>query len=98
MRALSPLLLSSHRRPVTGFSVPGLLLLLCAPAPDQDPAPGSGSPLTRASRMRSPRNAVDKDLSPWNGPVKDPNVESATGWCPVPGVDGKPSGRNGQSW
>ena len=48
--------------------------------------------------MRSPRNAVDKDLSPWNGPVKDPNVESATGWCPVPGADGKPSGRNGQSW
>ena len=40
--------------------------------------------------MHSPRNAVDKDLSPWNGPVKDPNVESATGWCPVPGADGKP--------
>ena len=46
-----------------------------------------------------PRNAVDRDLAPWNGPVPEhpPSVESATGWCPVPGKDGKPSGENGQS-
>jgi hypothetical protein len=51
----------------------------------------------------TPRNAVDKDLAPWNGPVpctsagKCPSVETATGWCPVPGADGKVSGQNGQS-
>ena len=46
-----------------------------------------------------PRNAVDKDLSPWNGPVPShpPTVESKTGWCPVPDKDGKPSGQNGQA-
>ena len=48
--------------------------------------------------MHSPRNAVDKDLSPWNGPVKDPNVESATGWCPVWNMtSGEVTGQNGQS-
>ena len=33
-----------------------------------------------------PRNAVDKDLLPWSGvvPAVPPNVESRTGWCPVP--------------
>ena len=46
-----------------------------------------------------PRNAVDKNLSPWNGPVPNhpPTVESKTGWCPVPDKDGKPSGQNGQA-
>ena len=50
-----------------------------------------------------PRNAVDKDLPPWNGPVpchvqgKCPSVETETGWCPVPDKDGKVSGQNGQS-
>lgn len=50
-----------------------------------------------------PRNAVDKDLAPWNGPVpchvqgKCPSVETQTGWCPVPDKDGKVSGQNGQS-
>jgi len=50
-----------------------------------------------------PRNAVDKDLFPWNTkpPCGDvggcPSVETKTGWCPVPGADGKPSGQNGQS-
>jgi hypothetical protein len=46
-----------------------------------------------------PRNAVDRDLSPWNGsvPTHPPAVESHTGWCPVPDKDGKPSGQNGQS-
>eukprot|EP01048_Picozoa_sp_COSAG05_P018782 COSAG05_NODE_2813_length_2611_cov_1.736863_2_plen_223_part_00 len=46
-----------------------------------------------------PRQAVDKDLLPWNGKVPRtfPDVESKTGWCPVPGsADGKPSGQNGQ--
>ena len=48
-----------------------------------------------------PRNAVDKDLAPWNGPVPrhPPNVESKTGWCPVPSSsNGKPSGQNGQRY
>ena len=46
-----------------------------------------------------PRNAVDRDLKPWSGavPAQPPNVESDTGWCQVPGEDGKPSGRNGQA-
>ena len=46
-----------------------------------------------------PRNAVDKDLAPWNGvvPSHPPSVESKTGWCPVPDKDGKPSGQNGQA-
>ena len=50
-----------------------------------------------------PRNAVDKDLAPWSGPVpcsvdkSCPSVETKTGWCPVPGKDGKVSGQNGQS-
>lgn len=46
-----------------------------------------------------PRNAVDKDLAPWNGPVpaKDPSVESHTGWCPVADPNGTVSGRNGQA-
>jgi hypothetical protein len=46
-----------------------------------------------------PRNGVDRDLAPWNGNVPDPtpSVETKTGWCPVPGADGKPSGQNGQS-
>ncbi len=45
-----------------------------------------------------PRNAVDKDLAPWNGPVpaNPPNVESRTGWCPVPDKQGNVSGQNGQ--
>merc|ERR1712166_1395789 len=50
-----------------------------------------------------PRNAVDKDLAPWNGTVpcsvnkSCPSVETDTGWCPVPGKDGKASGQNGQA-
>ena len=46
-----------------------------------------------------PRNAVDKDLSPWNGsvPAHPPAVESKTGWCPVPDKNGNPSGQNGQA-
>jgi hypothetical protein len=50
-----------------------------------------------------PRNAIDKDLAPWSGPVPChvegtcPSVETKTGWCPVPGKDGKVSGQNGQS-
>ena len=46
-----------------------------------------------------PRNAIDRVLAPWNGPVpaKTPTVESKTGWCPVPDKDGKPSGQNGQA-
>ena len=49
--------------------------------------------------FRRPRNAVDRNLKPWSGavPVQPPNVESETGWCQVPGEDGKPSGRNGQA-
>lgn len=46
-----------------------------------------------------PRQAVDKDLKPWDGvvvPKTFPNVESKTGLCPVPGPDGKPSLQNGQ--
>eukprot|EP00656_Telonema_subtile_P018076 TRINITY_DN19740_c0_g4_i1.p1 TRINITY_DN19740_c0_g4~~TRINITY_DN19740_c0_g4_i1.p1 ORF type:complete len:386 (+),score=67.28 TRINITY_DN19740_c0_g4_i1:61-1218(+) len=46
-----------------------------------------------------PRNAVDKDLSPWDGPVpaNPPSVESMTGWCPSPNKSGVVSGQNGQS-
>ena len=46
-----------------------------------------------------PRNAIDRDLPPWNGPVpaRPPTVESKTGWCPVPDKEGKPSGQNGQA-
>ena len=46
-----------------------------------------------------PRNAIDKDLAPWSGgvPAHPPAVESKTGWCPVPGEDGKASGQNGQA-
>jgi hypothetical protein len=38
-----------------------------------------------------PRNAIDRVLAPWNGPVpaKTPTVESKTGWCPVPDKDGR---------
>ena len=45
-----------------------------------------------------PRNGIDRDLLPWAGPVPEhpPNVESKSGWCPVPGEDGKPSGKIGQ--
>ena len=33
-----------------------------------------------------PRQAIDRSLAPWNGtvPLHHPNVESKTGWCPVP--------------
>ena len=62
------------------------------------------SPLLLTRRpARRPRNAVDKDLAPWNGEVpchvqgKCPSVETETGWCPVPDKDGKVSGQNGQS-
>lgn len=46
-----------------------------------------------------PRNAVDRTLAPWNGPVPDPppSVESLTGWCPVADEKGQISGTNGQS-
>ena len=46
-----------------------------------------------------PRQAIDKDLKPWNGPVpvNKPNVESKTGWCPVPSSDGTIVGQNGQA-
>jgi hypothetical protein len=50
-----------------------------------------------------PRNAVDRDLAPWNGPVpcsvdkSCPSVETQTGWCPSPNAEGKITGSNGQS-
>ena len=46
-----------------------------------------------------PRQAIDRSLAPWNGtvPVPRPNVESKTGWCPVPASDGHVSGQNGQA-
>jgi len=47
-----------------------------------------------------PRQAIDRDLLPWRGPVPNPrpDVESKTGWCPVPSpIDGTVSGRNGQA-
>lgn len=46
-----------------------------------------------------PRNAIDKDLAPWNGPVPahPPAVESKTGWCPVPARNGTVTGQNGQA-
>jgi len=46
-----------------------------------------------------PRQSVDRNLAPWNGPVPEdpPSVESMTGWCPVPARDGTISGQNGQA-
>ena len=46
-----------------------------------------------------PRNAVDRDLHPWNGtvPANPPSVESKTGWCPVADRKGNVSGQNGQA-
>jgi len=46
-----------------------------------------------------PRNAVDKDLAPWNQPVPihPPSVESKTGLCPSPDRNGKVTAQNGQS-
>lgn len=47
-----------------------------------------------------PRQAVDKNLAPWNGtvPAHPPNVESKTGWCQVVNAStGKLSGQNGQA-
>jgi hypothetical protein len=70
------------------------------------PVPSSLFPLrARCSQVVNPppRNAIDKDIAPWNGPVpchvagKCPSVETETGWCPVPDKDGKASGQNGQS-
>ena len=47
----------------------------------------------------APRNGIDRDLAPWNGPVpaQSPSVETKTGWCPVPAVNGTVSGQNGQA-
>ena len=38
-----------------------------------------------------PRQAIDRSLAPWNGtvPLHHPNVESKTGWCPVPASGSK---------
>eukprot|EP01047_Picozoa_sp_COSAG01_P003933 COSAG01_NODE_123_length_25210_cov_348.799434_18_plen_100_part_00 len=55
-----------------------------------------------------PRNAVDRDLAPWNSTIlpweqpgatvrHPPNVEQGSGWCPVPSREGKVSGQNGQA-
>merc|ERR1719168_428699 len=48
-----------------------------------------------------PRQSVDRDLAPWNGPVPNPppSVEDTThrGWCPVPARDGTVTGQNGQA-
>ena len=45
-----------------------------------------------------PRNAVDKDLHPWNGPVTStPSVESMTGFCPSVDANGTLTYANGQS-
>eukprot|EP00937_MAST-01D_sp_MAST-1D-sp2_P002723 g2723.t1 len=50
-----------------------------------------------------PRNAVDRDLAPWNGapPCEKqgdcPSVETKTGWCPAPDRNGKASGENAQA-
>ena len=45
-----------------------------------------------------PRNAVDKDLPPWNGPVHStPSVESKTGFCPSVDENGNLTYANGQS-
>lgn len=67
-----------------------LLALACLPGT----ASGHG-----AVSFPPPRNAVDRDLLPWSGPVPNPppSVETCTGWCPVPGKDGMPSGQNGQA-
>ena len=48
-----------------------------------------------------PRNAVDRDLAPWNAPMPD-----AADWdhhvdtpiCPHSGANGKLTADNGQSW
>ena len=46
------------------------------------------------------RNAIDKDLAPWDGPVPNP-VPGVKSWCPIPldHADGKSSlsGSNGQA-
>eukprot|EP01051_Picozoa_sp_SAG22_P017238 SAG22_NODE_2612_length_2381_cov_2.086766_2_plen_91_part_00 len=75
-------------------TLPFLLQLLLLVAGGPQPAEGHGAVV-----RPPPRQAVDKTLPPWNGkvPAKPPNVESRTGWCPVPGPDGKLSGQNGQS-
>ena len=46
-----------------------------------------------------PRNAVDKDLAPWSGPVVKgtPSVESKTGLCPSVDENGNLTYANGQS-
>ena len=42
---------------------------------------------------------MDRDLHPWNSPPpsQPPNVESKTGWCPVPSKNGTITGQNGQA-
>ena len=46
-----------------------------------------------------PRNAVDRDVLPWSGPVPKhpPNVDKPPAWCPVAGKDGQISGQNAQA-
>ena len=45
-----------------------------------------------------PRQAVDRDLRPWSGPLPKelPGVDIAPAWCPVAGKDGPLSGQNAQ--
>ena len=46
-----------------------------------------------------PRQAIDRNLPPWNGPVPKalPNVDKAPAWCAVAGEDGQLSGQNAQA-
>ena len=48
----------------------------------------------------APRNGIDRDLAPWNGPAPTrptPSVETKTGWCPVVSLNGTVTGQNGQA-
>merc|ERR1711924_274159 len=46
-----------------------------------------------------PRNAVDRDVAPWNGPLPKalPNVDKPPAWCAVTSKEGKLSGQNAQA-
>jgi len=46
-----------------------------------------------------PRNGVDRDTAPWNGPVpmNPPDVDKPPAWCPVTSKEGKLSGQNAQA-
>lgn len=44
-----------------------------------------------------PRNAIDKDLSPWNGPMPVHDKGVGQGLCPAPDKSGRVTGLNGQA-